>query len=162
MGHVMGQSLSPHRLFGAFVAIGLCLATGCQRDGGADLAMANDNAGDDGDDEDANGSDEEQLSYLVTCAAELDAVAHLPAIDTEQDVVDEKASTDDVADEHAGLAATYRAQARTLAASLGQSDADLAALYKQAEQRIDEQRKTRRGDEFAIWVTGEADDCPPL
>jgi len=155
----MGRTLPSSRaLLGAVLAATLCLTTGCQSGSSSDAPVTNDSGDDDGGD---NGT-ESQLVHFVTCAAELDTVAHLPAIDTEQNVVDESTSPDDVQTEHAMLAATYRGQAQALASSLGRSEADLAALYKQAARMITHQRKTRPGREFAIWVTDEADDCPPL
>ncbi len=59
-------------------------------------------------------------------------------------------------------ATLYRGQAKTLASTLGRSDADLTALFKQAEADIVAQRQNRAPDDFAVWVAGEADDCPPI
>jgi hypothetical protein len=154
----MGIVASPRPLFQAMLAASLALVGGCQKTETSEPIPANDSvASDDGDGDDPN-----RLAYLVTCAAELEAVAKLPADETEQRVVDENPAPEDVEEEHAQLATLYRGQAKTLASTLGRSDADLTALFKQAEADIVAQRQNRAPDDFAVWVAGEADDCPPI
>jgi hypothetical protein len=161
----MGVAASPHPLFKLLVAAGIVVMGGCS--GGNDASeatLANDDGStDNGADSDDNETDDAtQLAHYVTCSVELDAVANLPAIDTEQAVVDETPTPGDEEEEHAELASLYRTQAQGLAETLGRSSADLTAMFTQAKQTLDVQRKAQAPKDFAVWVAGEADDCPPI
>ena len=139
---------------------GTLVLGGCSGGSGDDAAaVANREAGSNEDD-DAEGDDD--LATAVQCAVELQAVAQLPVSETESQVSEESDSPAATSAEHAALADLYRGQAREIGESLAKSPADMALLYERAAAEIATQRKARAPDDYAAWVGGEADECPPL
>ena len=87
----------------------------------------------------------------------LETAANLPSGEENADLPE----ASDPADQKA-QAAGYRLQASTLAASLHIGGDELEKRFAAERQRIDGERKSRQPDDFAEWITGEADGCPAI
>ena len=151
-----GSTLAALALFTGTLVLGGCSGGGS----GDDAAAVADSEAGSNEDDDAEGDDD--LATAVQCAVELQAVARLPVSETESQVSEESDSPGATSAEHAALADLYRGQAREIGESLAKSPADMALLYERAAAEIATQRKARAPDDYAAWVGGEADECPPL
>lgn len=97
----------------------------------------------------------------VRCQANFDAVARLYKILSEQSTESEPGEMATLATQRGVAAEAYRTIARSVGAKMGRSGEEIDTALKGATAAVDAEFKKRPFEDFATWVGGEADRCPP-
>ena len=130
------------------------LAVGCSGSGGEEDAATEEVT-------ETAAVSEEGFQAAVDCHAKLVAVARLWNTLADNSSGSEQQEMRDTATARDAAATLYRSQADTMATSLGKTSDQVEEAVATATAAVDSEFENREFEDFAVWLGGEADKCPP-
>ena len=110
---------------------------------------------------DTAGASESGFTAAVDCHAKLVAVARLWNTLADNSTGAEQQEMRDTASSRDAAAVLYRSQADTMATELGKTPEQVEEAVTAATAAVDAEFEARAFEDFAVWLGGEADKCPP-
>lgn len=135
-----------------YLAAAMLLSTAaCSGGGGQDAGAAKTGAA----------GTEADFQLAVACQANLDAVGRIYSVLAGQESGAERDKMTAMTTAHEQAAAAYRDKAKAIGAQVGHSETEIAAAIKASDDSVKAEFDKREFADFATWVAGQADGCPP-